>query len=114
MPDALITVDASDWTSGIKNWSLRVEKGIKEGLAFSVKSGFNVSQQRCPVLTGNLKRSGRVEQKGDYVYQIRYEAPYAYFVENGTSRMRSQPFLKPGFDEIERTLLSAIKERVGF
>lgn len=54
----------------------------------------NKARADAPVDTGRLKNSGFIEgARGQWV--IGFSAPYAHFVEFGTSKMHAQPFLTP-------------------
>lgn len=52
------------------------------------------AESRAPVKTGRLRQSGYVEQQGDKVV-AGFSAPYAAYVEYGTSDTRAHPFLTP-------------------
>lgn len=111
MPNPYINIDLTQVVTGLREWILGVQRGFEEGVPFAADSGFQVSQQRVPVRTGNLKSSGHVTKESNFVVSIEYTAEYAGFVEFGTSKMRAQPYLEPAFQEIVRILPSAIKER---
>ncbi len=113
MPNPYINIDFTQVTTALREWVLGVQRGFEEGVDFSVQSGFQVSQQRVPVRTGELKASGHVEKEGNFVSSIVYDAGYAGFVELGTSKMRAQPYCEPALNEIMRIMPSAIKERSG-
>ena len=61
------------------------------------------AQDNAPVDTGALQESGHVvEKEKDVVYQIVFDAKsegstesYARWVEEGTSKMDAQPYLRP-------------------
>lgn len=94
-------------TRKLRDMPDQVHEGAEAGVddsAHALKSG---EQQRAPVDTGRLRDSVQVEPTsgatgrpgrrvgpGDYVH-------YAPFVENGTSRMAAQPFVRPSV-EVER------------
>lgn len=60
---------------------------------------FGDSQRYVPVLTGDLRASGRTEYEEDRtVGRVVYgdeDVDYATFQEVGTSRMDAQPYLRP-------------------
>jgi len=70
-----------------------------------------------PVRTGRLKNSIRIEETGRPMERVVRaggdEAPYAPYVEYGTSRMAAQPFLCPSAEargpEIEQLILEGMK-----
>jgi HK97 gp10 family phage protein len=55
------------------------------------------AQLRAPVKTGNMRRSTTFDIVSDNEVDVGVtnEAPYAPYVELGTSKQRSQAFLKP-------------------
>jgi len=52
------------------------------------------ARMHAPVDTGRLKESGHIEDDGKTVSVV-FDAPYARYVEFGTSKMRASPFLTP-------------------
>lgn len=52
------------------------------------------ARRLCPVDTGRLRDSIDYDVTGDTV-RISASAPYARFVEEGTSTQKAQPFLRP-------------------
>lgn len=70
----------------------------------------------APVDTGNLRNSiSRTETVTDAGMRIEIgpTAKYAGFVENGTSRARAQPYLRPAIERVEPLLLEAFKQLGG-
>lgn len=76
-----------------------VVKGIEE----TRKVGQDISETAknlCPVKSGKLAASIHVaetEQGADVIA----DAPYALFVEMGTSKSRARPFLRPALDVVD-------------
>ena len=63
------------------------------------------AQLRAPVKTGNMRRSTTFDIVSDNEVDIgtTNEAPYAVYVEEGTSKQIAQPFLEPAVtDNIDR------------
>ena len=62
-----------------------------------------LAKSNAPVDTGALRDSGHVEEKEkDTIYEVVFDAPvlsgdgsYARYVEEGTSKMTAQPYLRP-------------------
>ncbi|WP_195839109.1 HK97-gp10 family putative phage morphogenesis protein [Anaerosalibacter bizertensis] len=76
-----------------------LENAINNSLEDIGKVGMAESQLRTPVDTGKLRRSQtyQVDNKNKHVdIGVTQEAPYGVFVELGTSRQQSQPFLRDG------------------
>lgn len=70
------------------------------------------SKRLCPVDTGNLRNSITHEVRGKTVY-IGTNVEYAVYVEMGTSRTRSQPYLKPAIQnnvkEYQEIIVNTLK-----
>ena len=58
----------------------------------------NEARMDCPVKTGRLAGSVRVEHIADGHDRVSANTEYAIFVELGTYKMAAQPFLRPGLD----------------
>ena len=76
-----------------------VQEHAREALLETAQAVFDVSQQLCPVDTGALRASGRVEPNGPDQVIIAYgddeKVTYAKYQEFGTVNMAAQPFLTP-------------------
>lgn len=78
-------------------------------------------KKRVPVRTGNLKNHielSEVEDKTIDVYVDQQgNAYYGAMIENGTSKMRAQPFMYPAFHnsrgKIQRKMISVLSRRLG-
>lgn len=74
------------------------------------------AKRRCPVDTGRLRASltTDVERKGEttFVLKVGTNVEYASFVENGTSRMAAQPFLRPAVDAKAKDVVDEIRESI--
>lgn len=70
------------------------------------KTGADINRDAkalAPVDTGNLRASGGMDISGDgrnghMQVSVGFTANYAQYVEEGTSRMAAQPFLRPATD----------------
>lgn len=58
----------------------------------------HTAEALAPVLTGNLRASGSVRRSGLMGAEVIFDAPYADYVEHGTSDTAPQPFLGPAAD----------------
>lgn len=66
---------------------------------------------KCPVLTGNLRRSIHTEINGTNTLvqaDIGTDVGYAPHVEFGTVHMAAQPYLRPAFDESKDKAIAEI------
>ena len=97
-----------------------VEQGKDEAVLEGAKVMQKATQERAPVLTGNLKAHVEISDVKDgeaevYVDQ-QGKAYYGYFHEVGTSKMRAQPFMGPAFNasktKIELAMANNIRQRL--
>lgn len=85
--------------------SASVTSSVKAGRAMG-KALNDISagaKNRAPVDTGALKGSitTEVQNRGDTIRgEVGPTVNYGGFVENGTSRMRAQPYLRPATDAV--------------
>lgn len=74
------------------------------------------AKRRCPVDTGRLRASLTTdverERKTTFVLKVGTNVEYASFVENGTSRMAAQPFLRPAVDAKAKDVVDEIRESI--
>ena len=70
---------------------------------------FGDSQQLCPVDTGTLLASGS-HTHSFLMSTIGYSAPYAGYVEFGTSRMDAQPYLSPAIEQNVDYIIKRIEQ----
>lgn len=69
------------------------------------------SKKRTPVLTGRLRAS--IWTKTNHLTAtVSTNTDYAIFVHEGTSRMRSRPFMKEGLDNSIRGIESIINSEI--
>lgn len=87
------------WTPGWERHLARRSEDLLQGLAPRMESE---AYRLAPILTGELRESiqATVGQDGRGVRLVLAAgvgglAPYAPYVELGTSRMRAQPYLRP-------------------
>lgn len=99
-------------------------KGVKE-VAKAIRDD---AKEMCPVDTGSLQKSIRVgayAKPAGHTHSVRVTAgghvtnpkskrkvDYASYVEFGTSKQRSQPFMRPAIVKHRRDLAKAIKEAI--
>jgi HK97 gp10 family phage protein len=98
-----------------------VKKVAPEALEAAISDAAQIikdeAQRRCPEKTGRLKRSIDVQvfKKGSVA--VTAGAPYAKFVEYGTSKMAARPFMRPAADrgasKAAKQITAAVKRKVG-
>lgn len=79
-----------------------MEAALNEAIQLTLQDGYEVMRDRVPVVTGNLRRSIRIEDNGIAVY-----APYARPVERRT------PYFRPGVQQMRKTLPGHIRATTG-
>lgn len=105
-------------------------KGLKELIAFNKslstfltqatneafktygKSMNSATQSRVPVRTGRLKRSGGF-QVGNLFLSLFYDAPYARYVDLGTSRFAGRQYFFQVMEGHRPKMIGEINKRVG-
>ena len=86
---------------------VETEKSLMEGaerLAALIRDN-------APVQTGNMRNSVAAANSPDGAL-VSVDAPYAFFVEYGTSRMPAQPFVRPAIDEGKNLITNEIKDEL--
>jgi HK97 gp10 family phage protein len=79
--------ESGDFEAGIQYATARYALAVAEAVKGDMEA-------LCPVDTGELINSIKVEPAGDTVY-VSVSAPHWIYVEMGTSKMRAQPFIRP-------------------
>lgn len=85
---------------------------IKETLDFSLDEISSFARLYCPVRTGHLRSSIQVVRFSDFEGMVEAFAEYALYVEQGTSRMRPKPFLRPAWMSVWPFVLQMLKEKL--
>ena len=88
------------------------KKIAKEVLRRSMIEIQNLSKIYAPVDTSNLRNSIELISIRDDMYIINVFAPYAYYVEYGTWKMKAQPYLRPALDEVKFKKIEEIRNQV--
>lgn len=79
-------------------------------LDLSSKRIERTAKTKAPVDTGALKNTIFSAKAGNLTYKVTAPQHYAVFVENGTRRMRAQPFLRPALDAERPKLISNLRK----
>ncbi len=94
----------------------KIENGIGEITASCAAAAAQRARELCPVDTGRLRDSIRVERDGNAA-RVSANTDYAAYVEFGTSKTAPQPYLIPavlGFsDEIAKAAADAAARLCG-
>jgi len=68
----------------------------RAGLRRGADYGFQDSQRLVHVRTGNLKRSGYIQDVGENKVEYGYTVPYAHEEEYGNAKRPPHPYVEPG------------------
>lgn len=108
------------YKSNLNNVLNAYEKGKKEALTSIGTFGTAEAQLRATVDTGNMRRNVTFQVHDDnngVDVGVTENAPYAVYVEKGTSKMKAQPFLEPSImdnlGKIEEIAGQKIKVNMG-
>lgn len=94
-----------------------LDQAVQDALDATGIAAKQAAQDKCPVDTGLLRdsifaiadASGGAHRR---TLIVGADAPYAYFVETGTARMRAQPFLRPAIDQEAPKLTQRVRAAV--
>lgn len=70
------------------------------------------AQSNAPVDTGFLRDNIKITEKTADRVVVTSEAEYSIYVEEGTSKMGSQPFMQPALAETERESTAMAQKKV--
>lgn len=107
------SVKVKGWDEELKPFLQELAQKLPEKADRVVEDGgeqiFGLSQQIVPVLTGRLQLSG----SHNHTFlrsEIGYNTDYALFVEEGTSKMSPQPYLRPAVETYVPSIIEKLKE----
>ena len=91
---------------------------IRQATAKATLDTQRVARERAPVDTGYLRSSIAAtidpgSGSGLIVGEVTVGAEYAAYVENGTSRQRPQPFMRPAFEQARDVWVQMIEQTGG-
>lgn len=104
-----VDVDVQKALNRIARYGGQAEKGVRKAVLQSTMSIETNAKKRAPVDTGNLRSSIQGEAK-ELEGEVTATAEYASFVEFGTRKAESQPFMGPAAEEERPKFNQAIKE----
>ena len=108
----------------LSNLEEKLSRALDEALEEIAEKIRDDAKSLVPVDTGALKKSIRVEKKGELQVSVvagdggvinpktGREVDYAGFVEFGTSRMSPQPYMQPALEKNRDEILRIVKEKV--
>ena len=95
----------------LRSWNKQIPHKVALATGKAVMDTRSAARTRAPVDTGFLRSSitGDWQVDGQHVTgEVRAGAEYAYFVENGTSKMAAQPYMTPAFERVRPQWLAAM------
>jgi HK97 gp10 family phage protein len=95
-----------------------LDDAVQTAMQETAEAAKAAAEERCPVDTGLLKSSifAQVDAPGASARRtltVGADAPYAAYVELGTSRMAAQPFIRPAVDAEAPRLTERIRAAIG-
>jgi HK97 gp10 family phage protein len=107
-----IQVEVDDQASPLLEVAFaKIEDQINAGLDEAGNEIVIYAQQIVPVRSGRLRNSiGYTVADGTLT--IYATAPYAAYVEFGTRRMKSEPYIRPAIDAYVQAIVSSITEQI--
>lgn len=101
----------NDFNRNIEKSSKWFDHAMKQALELSGKEVKTRARAIVPIDTGRLKKSINYQPKKRSV-AIGPDTAYDIFVEEGTFKMRAQPYMKPGLARSEKRIVSFIEEGI--
>jgi len=100
----------------LKDSESEIYKIIEEEVEIAAAEIAKEAKMKAPVDKGTLRNSIAHERIDDLNQVVKANAtglaPYAPFVEYGTSRQSAQPFLFPSFIKGFKTFVQSLKEKI--
>ena len=108
----------------LSNLDEKLKRALEEALEEIAEKIRDDAKSFAPVDTGALRKSIRVEKKGELQFSVvagdggvinprtGREVDYAGFVEFGTSRMSPQPYMQPALEKNRDEILNIVKRKV--
>lgn len=95
-----------------------LEQAMQDAMDATAQAAADAARERCPVDTGLLPDSiyAQVDARGGSARRtltVGADAPYAQWVELGTSRAPAQPFLRPAVDAEAPRLTERLRAAMG-
>lgn len=88
----------------------------KEAISNALDQGAEIvyigAKELVPVDTGFLKSTIKKINKSKLTKIVEVSAPYAGFVEFGTSKMRAKPYVRPPLERAMKTLKQLLPKRI--
>ena len=108
----------------LSNLDEKLKRALEEALEEIAEKIRDDAKSFAPVDTGALRKSIRVEKKGELQFSVvagdggvinprtGREVDYAGFVEFGTSRMSPQPYMQPALEKNRDEILKIVKRKI--
>jgi HK97 gp10 family phage protein len=107
----VITIGLQEFIQIMNGFPMAIQRIFQRVGSWYAKAVYDEAQSRVPVRTGQLKRS--IGQSISMVeMRIFATAPYAAFVNFGTSRMPARPFMTEPAERLEDKLYTDIADGI--
>ena len=107
-----IKIIRDDLTPMLAQARQNMPKTVTDKMGEVVDQMLAMAKSIVPVRTGKLRASIYSAIYAYFQFEVGANAPYAVFVEFGTSKMRAQPFIRPSVARYEKDLMKAIADGV--
>lgn len=104
----------------LQQWLESASKNQESFLKAASQTWKNRAQEYAPVATGYMRSmilpfGLQIESiPGGTQARLGAYAPYSKYVEYGTPKMAAQPFARPAFRELLRTIVTIARRHLGF
>jgi HK97 gp10 family phage protein len=110
MPATSFRVELDTFTPALQQMAENLPYEIEEALEELLQVAEQFAKEIVPVDTGFLRDSIKHETHGPWEGELRADAYYSIFVEEGTSKMEAQPFLRPAMENLVMDLPKRLLE----
>jgi HK97 gp10 family phage protein len=101
----------------MKVLTAEIKARVEAAITDQAENVATTARENCPVRTGALKRSIRVEVgDGGMFAAVKaggMEAPHAHLIEFGTRKMRARPYMVPALEQNKDAITRAIDDAIG-
>src|SRR3990172_938523 len=104
MPSAGFRIVQDTFTPALREAAAKLPNQVRAALEELIHQGEEHAKQIVPVDTGYLRSTIYGQVTGPLEAELRADADYAVFVEEGTSRMGARPYLRPSLEQVRQAM----------
>ncbi|MHC5281156.1 HK97-gp10 family putative phage morphogenesis protein [Listeria kieliensis] len=112
MSKVVAVIGLDKFVKGIQKHSQKVQNEVSSEIQKSALRIEKGAKRRVAVDTGRLKAAIRAKKTSKFQAEINARTNYAIYLEEGTRKMRAQPFLKPSVNEEKKVIMSNLNKIV--